>query len=247
MDHKKLIKRNREAIKPQWTDLQKIKTDRVLKLERPEMFKSPKENSKVIKLSTDFSSIEKITLQDAIKKRRSLRSYSDTVLSFEEISYLLYETSRVMEVRNNVVFRTIPTGGATNGMETYVYVNRVKNLEQGLYLYLQNEHKLALVRNDENLSDLVNEATLHQLRNANIVVFFTAVPYRSEYKYAHTAHKMLMIEAGHAGQNISLSAEAINCGAVCIAAYNQELCDTLLELDGEEEFTSYVVALGKRG
>lgn len=247
MDHKKIIKANRLAIKPQWTDLQSIKTDRILKLERPSLFKTVDKDVKKIPLSEDFSAIEKMTLHEAIHKRRSLRSYSDTIITFEEFSYLLYETSSVTEVRNNVVFRTIPTGGATNAMETYVYVNRVENLNKGLYLYLQNEHSLALIRDDEDLENLVNDAILHQLRNANMVVFFTAVPYRSEYKYAHCAHKMLMIEAGHAGQNLSLCAEAIDAGAVCIAAYNQELCDKVLKLNTEEEFTSYVVALGKRG
>lgn len=247
MDYKNSIKRNRDAIRPQWTDLQRIKTDRSLQLERPPLFKTVENPISKIPLTTDFSSIEVMSLQEAIHKRRSLRSYSNQNVTFEELSYLLYETSSVTEVKNNVVFRTIPTGGATNAMETYVYVNRVEKLSKGLYLYLQNEHSLVLIRDDEDLENLVNDAILHQLRNANMVVFFTTVPYRSEYKYAHCAHKMLMIEAGHAGQNLSLCSEAINAGAVCIAAYNQELCDELLQLDIDEEFTSYVVALGKRG
>lgn len=245
MDIKNEIKNNRKAIKPTWTDLHTFKTDRHLGLERPALFKEL-EGIK-FKLQKEFPNIDKISLTESIKNRRSTRKYSKHPLSFEEVSYLLYETSRVDFVKNeSAVFRTIPTGGATNAMETYVYVNNLEGIKQGLYHYAQNKHELTLIEETKTLKERVNSAMLRQLREASIVVFFTAVPYRSEYKYAHTAHKMIMIEAGHAAQNLSLSCEAINSGAVCIAAYNQELCDNLLQIDGEEEFTTYVVALGKK-
>lgn len=245
MDKNKLIKENRKAIKPQWTDLRNIKTDRQLNLERPELFKELNSNT-LVGLTNEFPNVKNISLTDAIKNRRSLRKYSNIPLSFEEVSYLLWETSRVDHVKGNVVFRTIPTGGATNSMETYVYINNVEGIDKGLYHYIQNKHTLELLENNDDLETRVNDSLLHQLRGASIIVYFTAVPYRSEYKYAFTAHKMIMIEAGHAGQNLSLACESINSGAVCIAAYDQILCDTLLELDGEEEFTTYVLAIGKK-
>ncbi len=245
MDVKKEIRNNRKAIKPTWSDLQTFKTDRHLGLERPSLFKELSGNK--IQLGKEFPNINKVSLTEAIKNRRSTRKYSSTPLSFEEVSYLLYETCRIDFVKNGkVVFRSIPTGGATNAMETYVYINNVEGINQGLYHYTQNKHELTLIEQNDSLYDQVNTAMMRQLRSASIVVFFTAVIYRSEYKYAHTAHKMVMIEAGHAGQNLSLSCEAINSGAVCIAAYDQALCDQLLQIDGEEEFTTYIVALGKK-
>ena len=39
MDIKNEIANNRKAIKPNWEELRKIKTDRDLELRRPEMFK----------------------------------------------------------------------------------------------------------------------------------------------------------------------------------------------------------------
>ena len=131
-------------------------------------------------------------------------------------------------------------------METYVYMNNVEGIKKGLYLYVQDKHVLALVDDKEDIASRVNEGMMHQLRGASMVFFITAVPYRSEYKYSYTAHKMIAIEAGHAGQNLSLAAEVVDSGCVCIAAYNQELTDQLLQVDGTEEFATYIIAVGKK-
>lgn len=245
-DPKEEIKNNRKAIKPNWVTLGTISTDRSLKLPRPLVFKQAKEGAKLIDLKDDFSSIHQKTLSEVIASRRSLRKYSEKSLSFTEVSYLIHETCRIERVKGNVVFRTIPTGGATNAMETYIFINHVDGLEQGLYHYLQGEHKLQLLDDSDTLRERVNEALMHQLRGASIVVFFTTVPYRSEYKYSFTAHKMIAMEAGHAAQNLSLSAEVVDSGCVCIAAYNQELMDELLQVDGKEEFATYAVCVGKK-
>jgi nitroreductase len=77
-------------------------------------------------------------------------------------------------------------------------------------------------------------------------MYITASPYRTEYKYSFTAHKMIAMEAGHAGQNLSLAAEVIDCGACCLAAYRQDLADQVLGIDGVDEFTTYAITVGKK-
>lgn len=246
MTTKDRILRNRTAIKENWKDLRETKTDRQLDKPRPEQFKAPAEGAELIDVLRLFPSVTQKPLSDVIKNRRSTRQYKQIPLTFEEVSYLLYETSRVVSFKETAVFRTIPTGGATNAMETYVYFNHVAGYEKGLYHYVQDTHQLALLKKDKDLETEVNEALYQQLRNAGIVFFFTAVPYRSEYKYAFCAHKMIAIEAGHAGQNLSLAAEIIDAGACAIAAYRQDLVDQLLELDGETEFATYAFTVGKK-
>lgn len=242
---KQEIKHNRKAIKEDWRELNDIKTDRQLKKERPIMFKQAIEGSVIINLENEFSNIVQKTFTEVVKNRRSLRRYQDQKLSLEEVTYLLWETSRVDAFKPGVTFRTIPTAGATNSMETYIYLNRVEGLHKGLYHYIQDKHQLSLLDESNDLEQRVNEALNGQLRKAAVVFFFTATPYRTEYKYAHMSHKMIAIEAGHAGQNLSLAAEVINCGAVALCAYVQEYCDQLLGI-GDEEFVTYAITLGKR-
>lgn len=240
------IKQNRKAIKPSWNELQEIETPRKRNDERPVQFKSAKEGAICITLDTTFPSIIQKTLSECIKNRRSLRQYAPISLTKEEVSYVLYETARVDSYKQNITFRTIPTGGATNAMETYVYINHVNGLEQGLYHYLQTDHTLALIDKSSDIEERVNKALFNQLRGASIVVILTAVPYRSEYKYSFCAHKMIAMEAGHAGQNLSLAAEVIDSGVCCIAAYDQDRLDAVLQVDGIEEFATYALALGKK-
>jgi SagB-type dehydrogenase family enzyme len=244
MDIKKEISNNRKAIKPSWVELRKIKTDRELELPRPQMFKHS-DGEKIV-LDKEFPNVKQKTLQEVIASRRSLRQYKDQSMTKEEVSYLLWETSRVDFFKKSAVFRTIPTGGATNSMETYVFLQNIIGIDSGLYHYHQDEHVLVLLDNSEDLKDRVNESLWTQLRGANFTMYITATPYRTEYKYSFTAHKMIAMEAGHAGQNLSLAAEVIDCGACCLAAYRQDLADEVLGIDGVDEFTTYAITVGKK-
>lgn len=237
------IKKYREAIKPSWVDLRNIK---LVKGERPLKFKQAKANQEIINLKDTFPNIKQKTLTECIKNRRSLRKYQDKALSFEEMSYILYETARIDSYAENRVFRTIPTGGATNGMETYIYINRVDDIKQGLYHYIQDKGVLALIDDSIDSKERFNLALMKQLRDAPITIILTTVPARSEYRYSFCAHKMLAMEAGHAGQNVSLAAEVIDCGACAIAAYDQDLLDKFLQVDGCEEFAMYALTVGKK-
>jgi nitroreductase len=42
-----------------------------------------------------------------------------------------------------------------------------------------------------------------------------------------------------------LACEAINAGTCAVAAYDQELVDELLRVDGKDEFAVYLAAVGK--
>lgn len=44
---------------------------------------------------------------------------------------------------------------------------------------------------------------------------------------------------GHVGENLYLACSALNLGTCGIGAYDQNLCDTLFDLDGEEEYIIY--------
>jgi SagB-type dehydrogenase family enzyme len=240
------IKNNRQAIRPRWLDLYTLESAKRKGLDRPKQFLEVPEDTLKISLDVEFPNIKQKTLTEVIASRRSLREYRDTYLTFEELSYLLWETCRVDSFRENAVFRTIPTAGATNSMETYVYVNKVEKLKEGIYLYLQDTHQLALIKREKDLLENVNDSLLKQLRNAQAVFFFTTIPARTEYKYDFCAHKMIAIESGHACQNLSLAAEVIDAGVCAICAYDQEKVDKLLDIDGEEHFTMYCATVGKK-
>ena len=56
---------------------------------------------------------------------------------------------------------------------------------------------------------------------------------------------MIALDAGNVCQNLYLTCEAIGAGTCAIAAYDQNLSEGLLGVDGDDEFTVYVASVGK--
>ena len=83
-------------------------------------------------------------------------------------------------------------------------------------------------------------------RTAPLTLILSAVPYRTAWRYGQRGYRYLYLDAGHAGQNIHLAAEALGGGACMIGAYQDEAMDACLGLDGREEFVIYVAAVGKK-
>jgi nitroreductase len=67
--------------------------------------------------------------------------------------------------------------------------------------------------------------------------------YRCEWRYVEHSHKVSTLDAGHIGQNAYLAAEALGIGCCTIGAYIQEI-DSLLGVDGENEFCVYIGVFG---
>ena len=80
---------------------------------------------------------------------------------------------------------------------------------------------------------------------APAVLVWTAVPARTEWKYAYLAHRMIAMEAGHSAQNVYLGGAAVGVGACAVLGYNQTRLDALLGVDGREEFALYVMPVGR--
>lgn len=233
-----------------FTDLEEIETDQGKKIPEPPLQKSCNDK-KLIELITpqDFQ-CGTMDLLTILKKRRSRRVFSKEALTLEELSYLLWSAQGVKKIVKNgyATLRTTPSAGARHPFETYIIVFNVLELEKGLYRYLPLEHKMVFEKSIDNLEYKLNKATFDQnfVSRGAATFVFTAIPYRSEWRYDTAAHKCIALDAGHLCENLYLAAESIDCGTCAIAAYDQELMDELLGVDGEEEFTIYLAPIGKQ-
>jgi len=187
-------------------------------------------------------------LVSAIQDRRSHRHYKPESLTLEEISFLLWATQGLRQVTNGgVAYRTVPSAGCRHALETYLCILKVTGLEMGIYRYLPIEHQLLVVSHEKDLPNKIVAATLHQsfTGKAPVTFIWSTIPYRMEWRYHLAAHKAIALDAGHVCQNLYLASSAIGAGTCAIAAYHQELMDMLLNIDGDNEFTVYLAALGK--
>ena len=193
----------------------------------------------------DISAVDVFT---AINNRRSRRVFKPVALTHRELSFLVWATQGIRKKAGpGTAFRTVPSAGCRHSLETYVCVLNVEGLEEGMYRYLPVEHQLLLVSQPAQLSSRVSEAALGQefIGKAAVTFIWTAIPYRMEWRYDLAAHKVIALDAGHACQNLYISCEAIHAGTCAVAAYHQELMDSLLGVDGTEEFTLYLAPVGK--
>jgi SagB-type dehydrogenase family enzyme len=53
------------------------------------------------------------------------------------------------------------------------------------------------------------------------------------------------MDAGHIAQNLQLAATALNIGCCSIGAFYDEEINEVIRVDGEEETTIYLAAVGK--
>lgn len=217
----------------------------------PPVQKSVPPGSRIIPLpARDAWSIPPCDLQAAIAGRESRRRFTPGPLSLDELSFLLWATQGVrVELHEAAVLRTVPSAGCRHPFETYLAVLRVAGLENGLYRYLPLDHSLLFVREVEHLPTQLVAATRGQNFSGQAAVTFlwTAIPARSEWRYAEASYKVIALDAGHVCQNLYLACEAIGAGTCAIAAYNQGLVDDLLGVDGNEEFGVYLAPVGKVG
>jgi SagB-type dehydrogenase family enzyme len=184
----------------------------------------------------------------AIAGRESVRDYTPASLSLEELAALLWATQGVREVLGPATaLRTVPSAGARHAFETYLAVERVDSLSPGLYRYLPFDGHLAQLALDARIGRKAAAACLGQdfVAAAAVTFFWTAVPARMEWRYGLAAHKVIALDAGHVCQNLYLACQALGAGTCAIAAYDQEACDRLLGVDGDEEFTLYIAPVGK--
>jgi SagB-type dehydrogenase family enzyme len=67
-----------------------------------------------------------------------------------------------------------------------------------------------------------------------------------KWRYGERGYRYMHLDAGHVCQNLYLSAESIDCGVCAIAAFQDEEINSVLGIDGEEEFVIYVATVGKK-
>ena len=227
-----------------------IETDQQKNLPQPPLEKPYDKSGEIIDLpKVDKSIITKSDIFQCILDRESKRVYLDEAITLEELSYLLMMTQGIKSIKGNnyVGLRPVPSAGGRHPFETYLVILNVESLRKGIYRYLPLEHKLLFIKDEENLDEKLVEGVYRQkfAGEAAVTFIWACIPYRTEWRYADRSYKISLLDAGHIGQALYLACETIGLGTCAIAAYNQELIDDLISVDGEDEFAVYISPVGR--
>ena len=225
-------------------------SDQERKLPQPPLVKAAMRGEEArIALPKNFADgVIKADLLAAIRDRKSSRVYTQEEMSLVQLSFLLWATQGVKDLRGRsyATLRTVPSGGARHPFETYLVVRKVTGLVAGAYHYLPMEHELEFLGPVEDLEGTVSQSLCEQTfgEKANVIFYWSMVPYRAEWRYGIYAHRTALIDAGHVGQNLYLACAGTGLGCCGIAAFDGELCARLFGLDGKEEFIAYTATVG---
>lgn len=183
----------------------------------------------------------KTSVEEAMKSRRSIRSYKDVPLSLSELAQLLWAAQGLTAKWGG---RTAPSAGATYPLEIYAVVGKVKNLEPGIYHYNPQDHTIRLHKTGDLRSALAN-AALGQtcITNAPIDLVFAARYERTTGRYRERGIRYVHMEVGHVGQNVHLQVETLGLGTVVIGAFYDDKVKDVLGIDEEP---LYIMPVGKK-
>jgi SagB-type dehydrogenase family enzyme len=182
------------------------------------------------------------SVEEALLKRRSVRSYKDSSLTLAEVSQLFWAAQGVTSPRD---LRTAPSAGALYPLEVYVVAGNVDDLPDGVYRYRPHMHELERVVEGDRRLELCN-AALRQtsVRNAAAVIVLSAVYERTTVKYGDRGIRYVHIEAGHAAQNVFLQAVPLNIGTVVIGAFDDQSVKKVLNMSDKEQ-PLYIMPVGR--
>lgn len=182
----------------------------------------------------------KVTVEQALLHRRSVRSYANEPLTLEDIGQLLWAA----QGKTDKVFgRTAPSAGATYPMELFLVVGRVTGLDPGIYHYQVERHALKPLMIGDRRRELARAAfgqSCVEQAPANLVL---ACDYkRTTRRYGERGFRYVHMEAGHIGENVALQAVARGLGTVMVGAFNDSGVQRILQTAYSP---LYIIPVGK--
>lgn len=177
-----------------------------------------------------------MALEEALRSRRSVRDYRDEPLDLGTIGRLLWAAQGVTE--DGGAGRAAPSAGGTYPLEIYVAT------PGGVLHYLPDGHR-ARWTTREDLRPGLHRAAMEQrwVLEAPAVFVITGVESRTAERYGDRAGRYVLLEAGHAAQNLLLQATALGLGAVPVGAFRDDDLARVLGLPGEER-PLYLIPVG---
>lgn len=182
---------------------------------------------------------------EAIIHRRSVREYTAEELKPHHLSKILWASQGITARVKGTELRTVGSAGALHPIETYVVINNVADMHQGLYHYNVRAHALDLLIADQFQIGLVN-ACLGQefIGQAPVVFIWTGLFNRVNWRFAQRGYRYVYQECGHIVQNAIIACQAMEVGSCEIGAFYDDEINMLLGLEGSEETVLSLLTAG---
>ena len=177
----------------------------------------------------------KMSVEAAIRGKKSVRRFSKTPLSLQEVSQILWATYGRLpaDAVSGATIKVTPSAGGLYPLDIFLVTGEgtVKGLPEGVYMYKPQANSLLYVASGDNRK-LLAYASLSQMwiSRAPAIVVIAATFSRTTAKYGQRGIQYVFMEAGHANQNMYLQAEAMGLHLGTVGAMNDPQVAAVLKL-----------------
>ena len=173
-----------------------------------------------------------LTVDQALRKRRSVREVAPGALTIGAVSQLLWAGQGITGPHGE---RTAPSAGALYPLQLYVVVGEVGSLGPGVYAYRPQEHALVRLAEADVRGELADAALGQSWVSGGAAVIVIAAAYDGPTRqYGTRGTRYVHMEAGHAAQNVYLEAASLGLATVLVGAFDDERVAKILHLPSGE-------------
>ena len=195
----------------------------------------------------------RVSLEETILGRRSVRRYRREPVDLSQLSQILWSAQGITGTGE---LRAAPSAGATYPLEIFVIVGKQgviisgakqapEELQAGIYHYEAASHSLRLHKPADVRLDLAGAALDQEfIIDAPVDIVICALYHRTSYRYGKRGERYVHIEVGHVSENIHLQAVALGLATVEVGAFHDEEVSQALKLD-ERYKPLYIMPVGR--
>jgi SagB-type dehydrogenase family enzyme len=175
-----------------------------------------------------------VSVEEAIASRKSRRAFKSTKLTRKQLSQVLWAALKA------------PSAGATYPLALYVVIGAdcVEHLEAGVYHAERGHFELEMHKAGDLRAGLA-DACVGQMfiAQAPVSLVIAAEYERTTRRYGDRGVRYVLIEVGHASQNVYLECEGLGLATVAIGAFYDEAVARVLDLPRQHR-PLYVMPVG---
>ena len=173
-----------------------------------------------------------VSVEQALKDRRSLRNPAPTPLTLAEVGQLCWAAQGVTDDKGH---RTAPSAMALYPLELYVIAGTVTSLAPGLYHYEPAAHSLKLVAAGDLRTALDEKAVGQGWISRAPAIFVVSGIAAKMAGMKDRGRQFMDVEAGLAAQGFFLEATALGLGSTYVGGFKPPDARTLLGIPDSEE------------
>jgi SagB-type dehydrogenase family enzyme len=191
----------------------------------------------------DELDLPQVSLWELVSGRGAEGPSSPT--SLKDVARLLLlsycRTGRSRHSGGEFHYRSVPSAGALYPCELYLGARNVSGLNPGLYHYAIQDYCLTSLREGDVLGHLDGMALPGPGYVPDLVLFVTAISFRSAWKYRDRAYRYHLLDSGHLVEGVCLALQALGMSFRVDYDFDDAATNAFLGLDGTREFCLAVI------